>query len=239
MIHEPAELSNRALRFLREGSVALGQSEPGVTLDTTGLTPDALDLAAMYQIVAGYRWDYEGRTLKVAGGPLRGSILLGCGSNPRLRESRNGVIMFRAARHEHAQCDIVVSEHGEFGCSWGDEFHLLFNSVASFIEDCAIWNELRGWHYVARLDGDFDRVLDVLGEITRQEIKLEESAAWRIGDNIAIASYPYLNPARSVNNQTAILIRDKEKVLKMFQFLSMNGIKIPGDPSRIVDAVGW
>ena len=238
MVHEPVGLSNEALRFLRESPVVLGESESDVILDTSELPLGSVDLARMRQFVAGFRRDYEGRSFVVAGGMLEGSIVLGCGSNPLLRKSCDGVTMFRAARHEYVQCDIVISEHGTFGCSWGNEFHPLFNSVASFIEDCAIWNKLHGWYYVCSLEGGFDRVLDVLGETTSRSIEIGEFAAWCLGGDIAIATHPFLNPGRNADAQIDVMVRSKEKIFETLEYLRKNGIWISGDLRRIVDVMG-
>ncbi|MGW2802787.1 hypothetical protein [Streptomyces sp. NPDC001269] len=241
MMSEPAGLSKRALRFLEQSSrrPAVDQSPlSSIVIDTAGLMSEAFDLDEIRRLIHGYYRGYEGRSLDVAGGPLSGGMILGCGVNPRLRRSWDGFVMFRAARHRDAQCDIVISENGAFGCSWGDEFHVLFDSVEKFIEDSAVWEEFRGWHYAARLDGELDGLLGLISEVALDPILSEGSITWWIGRNIAIGSHPYLNPARSANNQSTVLVRDAEDVPGLIEAMCESGFSLPVGMRKAMGVVG-
>lgn len=239
MISEPAGLSMRAARFLEQSLRAVDQPPPSsIVIDATGLMDESCDLDEIHRLAHAYYRGYEGRSLDVVGGPLSGGVVLGCGVNPRLRSSWDGIVMFRAARHRDAQCDVVISENGAFGCSWSDEFHVLFDSVEKFIEDCAAWKGFRGWHYAARLDGELSGLLGLIDEVVMDPILSGGSVTWWIGRNIAIGSHPYLNPARSVNNQSTVLVRRAEDVSILIEVMRKGGVRLPVGMGQMIRVVG-
>jgi hypothetical protein len=146
--------------------------------------------------------------------------------------------MFRAARHRDTQCNIAISENGAFGCSWSDEFHVLFDSVERFIEDSAVWEGFRGWHYAARLDGELGRLLGLIDEVVLDPVLSEGSVTWWIGRNIAIGSHPYLNPARSANNQSTVLARHSEDVPGLIEAMRQSGFGLPAGTRQARGVVG-
>lgn len=239
MISEPARVSKRAARLLERSLRAVDQPSPSsIVIDAVGLMDESCDLDEIRRLAHAYYRGYEGRSLDVVGGPLSGRVVLGCGVNPSLRRSWDGIVMFRAARHCDAQCDVVISENGAFGCSWSDEFHVLFDSVEKFIEDCAAWEEFRGWHYAARLDGELSKLLGLIDEVVMDPILPGGSSTWWIGRNIAIGSHPYLNPARSANNQSTVLVRRAEDVPILIEAMRKGGVRLPAGMGSIRDLVG-
>ncbi|MEK8225438.1 hypothetical protein NKG05_03830 [Oerskovia sp. M15] len=146
----------------------------------------------MVSTARSFARSYAGRYFEVEGGTLDGSIHLGGGAPPTVRLSRDGAPMLDAARHDMAQCQIVLSEAGQVGCSWTDEFHLLFDSVENFIEDCALWREHYGWWYAATLIDDPARIHTLLGGVRRRSFS---SAAGSSGCSaVTSPSRPTLSP---------------------------------------------
>ena len=235
MTYLPPGLSDRARAFLDEQASGAINQGADVSLQDAGVSAGrSRDLEAVRQLALCYRRDYEGRSFKVLGGPLEGTITLGCGPLPRLRESREGVVMFRAARHREAQCDIVLSAEGEFGCSWTGEFHRLYSTIQAFIEDCAIWDDLRGWRVAARVDGNYSRIMAAANVNFESALDLGAAVGWRIGDDVAIGSHAYLNSARGSNMLASVVVSDAQVMQHMLSRLEAGAVEVPGDPWRAV-----
>lgn len=181
---------------------------------------------------------YGGVRLDVAGGPVWGIIELGSGPHAKPSRSREGIRVIRAARSHDLPCAIVVTESGEIGAYWTGECHILFDSIENFIEDCAMWNERRGWHYVAVLDGGLSQVLDIVDSLERNGDASGEHVDWWVNDTTSIAAHPYLNPARSSNRQVAIVTRDRDTMEAIRHRISDAGISVPPGMYEALGIVG-
>jgi hypothetical protein len=167
---------------------------------------------------------YGGRVIPVSGGVLAGSLTLGCGARPALRRSSGGKPVFQMARHDSAQCAVVMSADGAVGCSWATEFHPLFDSIEHLIEDCAAWRQIRGWKYVAISDVNPSRVVAAIGDISPDESASGESAKWWVEGGIAAVSHPYLNPGRGSSMQVAVLAASAEHAQRVKRALEAEGL---------------
>jgi hypothetical protein len=230
----PEGLSDRALRFVREltwrTAMADGVIEPCWPVGWDG------DRSAMLSAARRFARRYGGLFVEVEGGPLEGSILLGGGTRPTVRLSREGTPMLDAAHHDTAQCQIVLSEAGQVGCSWTDEFHLLFDSVENFVEDCALWREHHGWWYAATLSDDPARIHALLGRCAVEELQLGSGVEWLFGSDVAVASHPFLTDIAP--RRTVVLARDERGAVELWRLLRANGVDVPVDPRRFRWRVG-
>ncbi len=183
------------------------------------------DRSAMLSTARRFARRYEGLDFEVEGGPLEGSILLGGGARPTVRRSREGTPMLDAARHDTAQCQIVLSEGGQVRCSWTDELHLLFDSVESFVEDCAIWREHHGWWYAATLSDDPVSIHVLLGQRATERVRLDSGTDWLLGRDVAVASHRFLTDIAP--RRTVVLARDERAAIDVRQLLRTNGMDVP------------
>ncbi|MER6299584.1 hypothetical protein ABT247_08420 [Kitasatospora sp. NPDC001539] len=221
------ELSERASKFLDDctrvdawaGPIRREMIAVNADLVRAG---DGID-EALSRIV---RFDalYGGRVIPVSGGVLAGSLTLGCGSRPVLRRSSDGRLVFQMARHDSAQCAVVMSADGAAGCSWSTEFHPLFDSIEHLIEDCAAWRQIRGWKYVAISDFDPSLVMAAIGDLSLDESASGESAKWWIGGGIAVVSHPYLNPGRGASMQVAVVAASAQHAERVKKTLEAEGL---------------
>lgn len=138
--------------------------------------------------------------------------------------------------HATAQCQIVLSEGGQLGCSWTDEFHLLFDSVESFVEDCAIWREHLGWWYAATLSDDPVSIHLLLGQRATERVRLDSGADWPLGRDVAVASHRFLTDIAP--RRTVVLARDERGAVGLWRLLRANGVDVPVDPRRFRWRVG-
>lgn len=234
VLDAPRGLSDRALRFIRE----LTWRVPGAgeTADPRWPAGCDVDRSAMMSTARSFARGYAGRYVEVEGGPLEGSIVLGGGTRPTVRLSSDGAPMLDAARHDTAQCQIVLSERGQLGCSWTDEFQLLFDSVEDFVEDCALWREHHGWWYAATPSDDPAPIHTILGRRATERLQLGSRVEWLLGSDVAVASHPFLTSIAP--RRTAVLARDERGAVGLRQLLRANGVDVPVDPRRFRWRVG-
>ncbi|WP_328649034.1 hypothetical protein OHS58_17605 [Amycolatopsis sp. NBC_00348] len=209
-IDHSAALTDRARSFLGDGILSprwsRGVTASEVVIDNS-IGEEMKEIAKRFgDELIEFDSSFGGRVVLIYGGVLEGELELGCGAGETvLRRKPDGGLFARVARHDSAQCSIVMATDGRLGCSWSDEFHPLFDSVADFIEDCTRWNLVRTWRYVAIVDAD----VDSLGEIPAL-LELEESlsgslSSWWSGDDVAVVCHCFLNPGREPSRQVMVL----------------------------------
>jgi hypothetical protein len=232
----PIDLSERARSLVDQhasSAATFGRTE----FEHVGASFDAKKERLSTQ-VARINDTYGGLRLDVAGGPVWGSMELGSGPHAKPSRSREGMRVIRAARLDELPCAIVVTESGEIGAYWTDECHILFDSIENLIEDCAMWNERRGWHYAAVLDGGLSRVLDAIGGLACDGVASGGHVAWWVTDGISVAAHPYLNPARGRNRQVAIMVRDHGSMENVRDRIRDAGINVPPGMYEALGRVG-
>ncbi|MBS2965833.1 hypothetical protein KGA66_22470 [Actinocrinis puniceicyclus] len=210
--------------------VRLGNLEGHAAVSATANSPQPL--------IGWFKEYYEGHKIQVPGGALEGSIELTCGPDPKIRESSNGERFFRVAKHDTAQCSIVMSLSGIIGCSWVDEFHPLFDSIGKFVEDCAAWNDHRGWTYVATVDGPEKELISLFGDFRLDRGASGDLSKWWIRQDIAIVSHPYLNPSRGGGKKVTLLALDLECAESAYRVIKTRPSEGSVSPAFINRTVG-
>ncbi|GHI40540.1 hypothetical protein [Streptomyces violascens] len=226
------ELSSRASNFL-DSCVRTDAWEGPIRREMIAVDPglaevgDGTEEASSRMVF--FDEHYGGRNIPVSGGVLAGSLALGCGTRPTLLRSTGDGLMFRMARHDSAQCAIMMSASGQVGSSWSSEFHPLFDSMEHLIEDSAAWHQIRGWHYVAISDFIPSRIVAIIGDVSLDATASGENAKWWLSSKVAIVVHQYLNPGRR-SKQVAILAADELEKVRVEQALEAEGI---GDQGSI------
>jgi len=173
------------------------------TIDASSLEPSLRKAA---HLASQFNAQYEGTAFPVLGGQLEGKIRLGVRGSGWIWRTDDGVVVYRAADHDSAQCAMVLSAEGVFGCSWIGEFTPLFDSLDLLLEHCAAWLEVQGWHHAAVLDTDPATVVSLFPEVTIDNRASGRLAQWWAHADVHIVAAPSLNP-RSNSPEVLVLTR--------------------------------
>jgi hypothetical protein len=205
-------LSDRAAEFVRtQGALLSVDQRPAWARPTHA---DSVVVGAREDLVTRarqYASEYGGLRFAVPGGVLEGQLWLAA-RRPGVvvRAAADGTYMFLAADHSDAQCALMISESGAFGCSWTDEFGKLFDSVEHMLECVALWHAFTGWTYVTVFGGAPEEVMATLEGLEADESAAGSTAGWWVGTDVAVVVEPYLTPTASPTPQVTVLARDEE-----------------------------
>jgi len=202
-------LSVRAVSFLEQQSNWLdlqrvsSDASSVVNLDPVMDLPPSCVAAESLQFAAS---EYVGLEVAVAGGVLHGTVQFLAPQRRGLIRTSAGSSVVRLARHTDAQCALTLSEDGEFGCSWADDFWPLFDTLEAFVENSAAWASFLGWHYSIILDElEPGPVVQALGTPSLDADASGQLSQWWRGPDFAIVAERYLNPKRSAFPQISVL----------------------------------
>jgi hypothetical protein len=221
-----SDLSERARRFFAAHRATY--APPPFRIDASSSlskSPDLHEFAAYLEPINSM---YSGLKFPVLGGQLAGEVRLGLHGSNNVWRAGSDVLLARMAAHDTAQCALVLSADGRFGCSWTGEFTPLFDSIGLMLEDAAVWGGLQGWSYVAFLDVLVEGVPGVLADLSRDPSASGNLSQWWIGEDIAVSVAPYLNPARGDKPCTTILAKSAPaaaKVMRELDGVGFGGIK--------------
>jgi hypothetical protein len=224
-----AVLSDRARGFLvTHGSTRPAQS---FTVDVSKSLGSESELRPFVSRLEQVDARFSGLQFPVLGGQLAGTMRLGLSGQNNVWRAAVDILVARMATHDSAQCALVISSGGQFGCSWSGEFTPLFDSVDSMLEDVAVWGSLPGWRYVAFLDVELEGVRGAIGDLTADPDASGDLSQWWFGDGVAVSMMPYLNPRRSELSQITVLAESaavaEEIRERMTAAPQLGGIEIP------------
>lgn len=205
-------LSTRAVRFLDSGGgPATAPHARDVHVDV-GKIRGPVDREAVDSLTA--RLDeinlaYGGLEFTVADGALAGRIGVGSAPSPRAWRYAHQEYALRVARHDVLQCALALSSTGRIGSSWDFDFWPLFDSMEHVIENAAMWNEVRGWSFVAVAECPPEVILSQLAEtpLALDETASGDLAQWWFSRECAVCVERFLNPNRSNLPQVSVLAR--------------------------------
>lgn len=201
-------LSGRAQTFY--GAHATRVPVPDVVISKEWTEGEDGRWASFTADVQRFNRDFAGLRIPVLGGPLAGEVTLGTRRASPVWRLSDGMPVFRAADHDSAQCALVISADGVFGCSWAGEFTPLFDSLDGMLEDVAMWGTLQGWHFaISDAGGSAGSVVTRLGDVRLDEHCSGNMSRWWMGDQVAVSCAPFLNPGRSPRQQISVLVRDR------------------------------
>lgn len=222
-----SDLSERAQRFFAANRSTY--APPPFRIDASSSLSKSPDLGEFAAYLEPFNLIYAGLRFPVLGGQLTGEMRLGLQGSNNVWRASSEILLARMAAHDTAQCALVLSADGRFGCSWTGEFTPLFDSIGLMMEDTAVWGGLQGWSYVAFLDVLVEDVLGVLGALSMDPSASGNLSQWWFGEDVAVSVSPYLNPARGDNPCTTILAKSALAVAELRRKLDgvgFDGIKL-------------
>jgi hypothetical protein len=215
-------LSDRATRFLhKRGRTLPVDRRPSVA---NYPQPDFIADGAPETLISEarrYASKYGGLRFSVPGGVLEGQLWLAA-RQPTVvvQRASDGSYMFLAADHSDAQCGLMISESGAFGCSWAWEFGKLFDSVEHLIECIALWDLFAGWVYVAIFPGEPAEAVAAMGGMVADEASAGSTSSWWVGASSAVVVEPFLTTTASDTSVVTVLARNRDKAAQLKQLLS-------------------